>query len=51
MKAASEKHKKSLKRDGLSFICRYECTFCKELTDGFKMVCLNCQAELVARTK
>lgn len=51
MKTACEKCNKSLEIDGVAFICSYECTFCKECTDGFKMVCPNCSGELVARPK
>jgi hypothetical protein len=51
MKAVCEKCTKSLKIDGVAFICSYECTFCKECTDGLQMVCPNCQGELVISPK
>jgi hypothetical protein len=51
MKSACEKCNKSLKVDGVAFICSYECTFCKECTEEFNKVCPNCQGELVARPK
>ena len=51
MKSVCEHCNKPLKVDSLAFICSYECTFCKECTDRFKMICPNCLGELVARPK
>ena len=51
MKTECERCGKDLARGDDTFICSYECTFCRACTEERAHVCPNCQGELVARPK
>ena len=51
MKTACEKCGRKLEPQGEAYICTFECTFCRECTDGMKAVCPNCGGELVRRPR
>lgn len=49
MKAHCEKCQAATPRDGLAYICSFECTFCATCTSAMGHVCPNCQGKLVER--
>ncbi len=52
MKQACETCQVLLAKDGVAFICSYECTFCQTCTEGTHHgVCPNCSGELVKRPR
>ncbi len=51
MKPCCEKCEGALARDGLAYICSYECTFCSACTGSFEYRCPNCGGGLVARPR
>jgi len=51
MKSACEKCGQKLEPEGEAFICTFECTFCRECTEGMESVCPNCGGELVRRPR
>lgn len=51
MKPNCEKCNKELPRDGLAYICSYECTWCESCTAEMHNTCPNCGGELVKRPR
>jgi len=51
MKDACERCETTLHRQAEAFICTYECTFCRDCTEGMDRVCPNCGGELVGRPR
>ena len=51
MRSQCEHCHAALARDAEACICVYECTFCRECSDGMRHVCPNCGGELVLRPR
>ena len=52
MRGSCETCGRPLAMDGAAFICSFECTFCEDCAqDKHRLVCPNCQGELVRRPK
>lgn len=51
MKSECERCGVRLDADGDAYICSYECTFCRDCSDGMSHRCPNCGGDLVARPR
>ena len=51
MRPACERCDAALPRDGLAFICSYECTWCEGCAQSMNHVCPNCGGELRERPR
>jgi uncharacterized protein len=51
MKKECGKCGRTLPANGEAFICRYECTFCRDCTNSMNAICPNCGGELVRRQR
>lgn len=51
MRDQCEKCEAPLAMTGEACICSYECTFCRDCTDGMNGVCPNCGGELLPRPR
>ena len=51
MRAECERCAVAVAKDGVAFICSYECTSCQNCAGGMRRICPNCGGELVRRPR
>jgi uncharacterized protein len=51
LKPSCERCAVAIPRDGVAFICSYECTYCEACTAALGATCPNCGGELVRRPR
>ncbi|NRB38230.1 MAG: DUF1272 domain-containing protein [Pseudomonadales bacterium] len=49
MKALCEKCGEKLPHTAITYICSYECTFCKNCSEKMQFICPNCSGSLLLR--
>ena len=49
MKGECERCEKAVAKDGVAYICSFECTFCESCSAEMEFICPNCTGRLVVR--